>query len=108
MTSLLALLNEDATKFYREVSGELHLPVIADMYDDGDHLKEWASEMIARDCPTGDLEFVRIENGAKREDGDGLDRRDINLVFVFGRVITLEDLNRKADLGFRTTLRQAA
>lgn len=108
MASLLDLLDADAAGFYKEVSDELHINVIADLYDDDERLKEWASRMISRDCPTGDLELVRMENGAKREPGDGLDRREINLVFVFGRTVTLEDLNREAENGFRTTLRQTA
>lgn len=108
MASLLDLLEPDARDSYNVVNGELHINVIADMYDDNGHLEEWAHRMINRDCPTGDLEFIGIENGAKREPGDGLDRRDINLVFIFGRGITLEDLNHAANQGFRTTLRQVA
>ena len=108
MSTLLSLLELAAVQFYKDAGTELRQSVIAGMYDSRHELEDWAAQMIARDCPTGDLELIRIENGAKREPGDGLDRRDVNLVFVYGRIITLEDLNREAENGFRTTLRQAA
>lgn len=105
MSALLNLLVLEARGDYKVVGDELHYAVISELFSDD---AEWATSIILRDCPNGSLELIRIEDGPDRIKGDGLDRNDVHRVFVFGRTVTLQDLNREAENGFRTTLRQVA
>ncbi len=102
MNDLLSKVVPEAQRFYTVVGNELHLAVTATMYSLEEELREWAQDIIKRDCP--ELEYVRADNGPARKIGDDLDRKEVNMVFVFAEPVTLAQINAREAGAFRTTL----